>query len=131
MSFLSDISSTQICLDFKYTNIHAVNKKLFFFQFLPVKFGQKHTPPKRRLNKKPKLTIPEQNSSSRYLFFLRYVCYLSRAGVSLDIMERGSKFIALSEHAAISKFPWREYIGYPQSSASNQFTDLKRDFNNG
>jgi len=46
-------------------------------------------------------------------------------------MERGSNFIAVAEHAAIFKFPWRECIRYPQSSASNQFIDFKRDFNNG
>lgn len=40
-------------------------------------------------------------------------------------MERGSKFIALSEHAAISKFPWREYIGYPQSSLQIDSQALK------
>lgn len=119
-------------MDFKYTNIHAANKMLFF-QFLSVRFVYKHSssPPKEGLNKKPKLTIPEQNSSSQSLFLLRYGRYLSRTGVSVGIMERGSKFIALSEHAAISEFPWRECIGYPQSSASNQFIDLKRDFNNG
>lgn len=125
---LSDIACTNLMGIGFQVHKHTCRKLYAFCQF-----GQKHSssPPKRRLNKKPKLTIPEQNSSSQSLFLLRYGCYLFRTGVSVDIMERGSKFIALSEHASTSKFPWREYIGYPQSSASNQFTDLKIDFNNG